>query len=58
MDILTSSPAIDNALVDPSNWADEQWMLDQFAWLRENDPVRQLSLRATSPFGILRAITM
>jgi hypothetical protein len=35
MDLITQSPALDNALVDPSNWADERWVHEQFAWLRQ-----------------------
>ncbi len=50
MDILTTSPALDNALVNPENWADESWVLEQFAWLRANDPIRRLSPEGFEPF--------
>ena len=43
MEIFTQSPALDRALVDPANWADEQWVHDQFAWLRKNAPLQQLA---------------
>ena len=42
MSLHTSSPDLDNALVKPANWANEQSIHDQFHWLRENDPVRWL----------------
>lgn len=50
MDILTVSPELDNALVDPASWADEAWVHQQFAWLRENEPVRQVSPEGFEPF--------
>ncbi|MEM7101176.1 MAG: cytochrome P450 [Pseudomonadota bacterium] len=50
MPVFTTSPELDNGLVNPANWADEQWMLDQFAWLRANDPVRQLHPDGYVPF--------
>ncbi|MBT3643755.1 MAG: cytochrome P450, partial [Gammaproteobacteria bacterium] len=50
MKVITQSPELDNALVDPSNWADEQWVHDQFAWLRENAPLQQLSPEGFEPF--------
>ena len=43
MDVFTQSPALDNALVSPSNWASEQWVHDQFAWLRQNEPLKYLA---------------
>jgi len=42
MSLHTSSPDLDNALVNPANWAHEQSIHDQFRWLREHDPVRWL----------------
>ena len=50
MQVITQSPELDNALVDASNWADEQWIHDQFTWLRENAPLRQLSPEGFEPF--------
>ena len=47
---MTQSPELDNALVDPSNWADEQWVQDPFTWLRENAPLQQLSPEGFEPF--------
>ena len=40
----------DNALVNPANWADNDWMHAQFAWLRQNDPVRRLAPDGYEPF--------
>ena len=31
LDLITQSPALDNALINPSNWADERWVHEQFA---------------------------
>ena len=50
MDVFTQSPALDNALVNPSNWASEQWVHDQFAWLRQNEPLKYLSPEGYKPF--------
>ena len=50
MKVLTTSPDIDEALVNPANWADEAWMHEQFAWLRRNDPVKRLSPEGYEPF--------
>ena len=50
MQVITQSPELDNALVDASNWADEQWVHDQFTWLRENAPLQQLSPEGFEPF--------
>ena len=50
MKVITQFPELDNALVDPSNWADEQWVHDQFTWLRENAPLQQLSPEGFEPF--------
>ena len=50
MNVLTSSPDLDNALVNPANWKDEQWVVDQFAWMRANDPIRRLAPDGFEPF--------
>jgi cytochrome P450 len=50
MEILTASPELDNGLINPANWADEQWMHAQFAWLRQNDPLRRLAPEGYEPF--------
>jgi cytochrome P450 len=50
MEIFTSSPELDNALVDPANWSEEQWVHDQFQWLRANAPLRQLAPEGFEPF--------
>ena len=50
MDVFTESPALDNALVSPSNWGSEQWVHDQFAWLRQNEPLKYLSPEGYKPF--------
>ena len=50
MTVKTSSPDLDNAIVDPASWADEQGIHAQLAWLRQNDPVRLLSPEGYEPF--------
>ena len=50
MQIFTSSPELDNGLVDPVNWGSEEWMHKQFAWLRREDPRRQLAPEGYEPF--------
>ncbi len=50
MEPFTTSPGLDNALVNPANWADNDWMHAQFAWLRQNDPVRRLAPDGYEPF--------
>ncbi|NOX52286.1 MAG: cytochrome P450 [Gammaproteobacteria bacterium] len=50
MDILTTSPDLDNAIVDPARWASEAWVHEQFAWLRANDAVRRLEPEGYEPF--------
>ena len=42
MDVFTESPALDNELVNPSNWGSEQWVHDQFAWLLQIEPLTYL----------------
>ena len=48
--VVTQSPELDDALVDARRWADEDWVHAQFAWLRENDPVRPMSPDGFDPF--------
>jgi cytochrome P450 len=50
MDLHTTTPELDNALVLPANWADEEGMHRQFQWLRNNDPVRFLQPEGFDPF--------
>ena len=50
MTVLTSSPAIDNALADPVFWSNEAAMHEQFTWLRQNDPLRWLQPEGFDPF--------
>lgn len=50
MTIFTSSPELDNALVDAARWADEGWLHDQFAWLRQNAPIMELRPEGYAPF--------
>ena len=50
MTLHTTSPEIDNALVNPTSWADEQGIHEQLAWLRANDPIRFLSPEGFDPF--------
>ena len=48
--VLTESPALDAAIVDPARWADEAWMHAQFQWLRANAPVRRMAPDGFEPF--------
>ncbi len=50
MDLYTTSPELDNALVDAANWADEDGIHAQFTWLRANDPLRYLEPEGFDPF--------
>ncbi|MCE2424632.1 MAG: cytochrome P450 [Pseudomonadales bacterium] len=50
LDVVTESPELDEALVESKNWADEDWVHAQFAWLRKNDPVRWMSPDGYDPF--------
>jgi len=49
MDILTTSPELDNALVNPASWADETWVHKQFKWLRTHDPIRRIAPEGFAP---------
>ena len=48
--VLTESPELDDGLVNPANWGNENWVHAQFAWLRENAPVRRMSPDGFDPF--------
>ncbi|MGE0625552.1 MAG: cytochrome P450 [Pseudomonadales bacterium] len=50
MKLHTTSPDLDNALVDPASWADERGIHEQFRWLRANDPLRWLTPDGFDPF--------
>jgi hypothetical protein len=50
MQVITQSQALDNALIDTANWANEQWVHEQFSWMRENAPLRYLSPEGYEPF--------
>ena len=50
LDVVTESPDLDDALVSTKRWADEAWVHAQFAWLRDNDPVRWMSPNGFDPF--------
>ncbi len=50
MQLFTTSPELDNALVAPARWADEQGIHEQLAWLRRNDPLRWLEPEGFDPF--------
>jgi cytochrome P450 len=50
MDLYTTSPELDNAVVDPANWADEAGIHRQLTWLRQNDPLRWLEPEGFDPF--------
>ncbi|MCY4532080.1 MAG: cytochrome P450 [Gammaproteobacteria bacterium] len=48
--IFVESPSLDNAIVESRRWADEDWVHSQFAWLRENSPIRKMSPNGFEPF--------
>ena len=48
--VLTESPELDGAMVDPAHWADESWLHAQFAWLRANAPLRRMAPDGFEPF--------
>ena len=48
--VVTESPELDAALVNPRRWADESWLHAQFAWLRANAPVRRMAPNGFEPF--------
>ena len=50
LEILPSSPTLDDAIIDPSRWANEHWIHSQFTWLRKNDPIRRMSPQGFDPF--------
>ena len=50
MEPHTTSPEIDNTIVDPSHWADEQGIHAQLSWLRSHDPLRYLQPEGFDPF--------
>jgi len=50
MNVFTSSPSLDDAIVDPANWADEKGIHEQLEWLRKNDPLRYLAPENFEPF--------
>ena len=52
MDLFTTSPELDNALVDPASWADEQGIHEQFK-LAAEPTTRYVSWhrRASNPSG-------
>lgn len=50
MQLYTESPGLDNALMNPANWADEDDMHAQFKWLRREDPRRRLQPEGFEPF--------
>ena len=51
--VLTESPELDTAMVDPAHWGDENWVHAQFAWLRANAPVRRMAPDGFEPFWSL-----
>ena len=50
MSVFTDSPDLDNALVNPANWANEKWVHEQFSWMRANEPLKYLSPEGFDPF--------
>jgi cytochrome P450 len=50
MTVHTTSPEIDNALVNPAIWGNEQGVHAQLTWLRQNDPLRRLEPEGFDPF--------
>ena len=50
MTLYTTSPEIDNALVNAACWADEAGIHEQLRWLRNNDPLRLVAPDNFEPF--------
>ncbi len=50
MELHTESPALENALIDPASWADEEGVHEQFRWLRLNDARRHMAPEGYEPF--------
>ena len=50
MEILTSSPELDEGLIKPEHWANEEWIHAQLKWLRDNDPLRRTEPDGFDPF--------
>ncbi|MEE4361979.1 MAG: cytochrome P450 [Pseudomonadales bacterium] len=50
MNSVPSSPELDNALVDPVTWSDEDLIHRYLAWLRAHDPVRRIAPDGYEPF--------
>ena len=50
MTVYTTSPELDNAIVDPVQWADERNMHEQLRWLRNNRPLTYLRPERFEPF--------
>ena len=51
--VFTESPELDDGLVEPAHWADEAWVHNQFAWLREHAPVRRMAPNGYTPYWSL-----
>jgi len=47
---FTQSPALDQALVNPVVWSNEENIHETLTWLRQHDPVRRLSPEGFEPF--------
>ena len=47
---FTQSPALDQALVNPVVWSNEEKIHETLTWLRQHDPVRRLSPEGFEPF--------
>lgn len=47
---IPRSPDLDNRLVDPATWADEDTIHAYLSWLRAHDPVRRLEPEGFEPF--------
>lgn len=50
MEVQTTSPEIENTLVNAACWADERGIHEQLRWLRNNDPLRYLEPPGFEPF--------
>ncbi len=50
MQLHSESRALDNALLNPASWADEQAIHEQFRWLRLNEPRRRMHPEGFDPF--------
>lgn len=50
MTLHTTSPDIDQAIINAEFWSDERGIHEQLQWLRNNDPLRRIDAQGYDPF--------